>query len=51
MLNLGEITPERAHAVPTGEVGLSNGMATQEINRYTFRAPGQATVISTAIRD
>lgn len=43
MLNLGEITPERAHAVLTDEVGLSNGMATQEINRYTFRAPGQAT--------
>jgi len=43
MLNLGEITPERAHAVLTDEVGLSNGMATQEVNRYTFRAPGQAT--------
>lgn len=43
MLNLGEITTERAHAVLTDEVGLSNGMATQEVNRYTFRAPGQAT--------
>lgn len=43
MLNLGQITPERAHQVLTDEVGLSNGMATQEVNRYTFRAPGQAT--------
>jgi uncharacterized protein (DUF885 family) len=43
MLNLGQITPERAHQVLTEEVGLSNGMATQEVNRYTFRAPGQAT--------
>lgn len=43
MLNLGQITPERALAVLTDEVGLSKGMATQEVNRYTFRAPGQAT--------
>lgn len=43
MLNLGQISPERAHQVLTDEVGLSKGMATQEINRYTFRAPGQAT--------
>ncbi|MBL8300094.1 MAG: DUF885 domain-containing protein [Rhodanobacteraceae bacterium] len=43
MLNLGQITPERAHQVLTDEVGLSKGLATQEINRYTFRAPGQAT--------
>jgi Bacterial protein of unknown function (DUF885) len=43
MLNLGQITPERAHEVLTREVGLSKGMATQEVNRYTFRSPGQAT--------
>ncbi|WP_257388116.1 DUF885 domain-containing protein [Tahibacter caeni] len=43
MLNLGQITRERAHQVLTDEVGLSNGMATQEVDRYTFRAPGQAT--------
>lgn len=43
MLNLGQITRERAHQVLTEEVGLSNGMATQEVDRYTFRAPGQAT--------
>jgi len=43
MLNLGQISRERAHQVLTEEVGLSNGMATQEVDRYTFRAPGQAT--------
>ena len=43
MLNLGQITPERAHQVLTDEVGLSNAMADQEVDRYTFRAPGQAT--------
>ncbi|HKE47970.1 MAG TPA: DUF885 domain-containing protein [Rhodanobacteraceae bacterium] len=42
-LNLGQITPERAKAVLTDEVVLSPGMAQQEIDRYTFRAPGQAT--------
>lgn len=43
MLNLGLIDKERAHQVLTDEVGLSQGMATQEVDRYTFRAPGQAT--------
>lgn len=43
MLNLGQITPERAHQVLTDEVGLSSAMADQEVDRYTFRAPGQAT--------
>lgn len=43
MLNLGQISKERAHQVLTDEVGLSNAMATQEVDRYTFRAPGQAT--------
>ncbi len=42
-LNLGQITPERAKAVLTDEVVLSPAMAQQEIDRYTFRAPGQAT--------
>jgi uncharacterized protein (DUF885 family) len=42
-LNLGQITPERAKAVLTEEVVLSPAMAQQEIDRYTFRAPGQAT--------
>jgi hypothetical protein len=43
MLNLGLITPERAHAVLVNDVCLSEPMANQEIDRYTFRAPGQAT--------
>jgi uncharacterized protein (DUF885 family) len=43
MLNLGQITPERAHDILTQEVGLSEPFATQEVDRYTFRSPGQAT--------
>ncbi|WP_223164817.1 DUF885 domain-containing protein [Massilia mucilaginosa] len=43
MVNLGEITPEGVKAFLMDEVGLSEGMATQEMQRYTFRAPGQAT--------
>ncbi|MEO8673356.1 MAG: DUF885 domain-containing protein [Tahibacter sp.] len=43
MLNLGQITPERATEVLTQEVMLSPAMAKQEVDRYTFRAPGQAT--------
>jgi uncharacterized protein (DUF885 family) len=43
MVNLGEITPENVKSFLMDEVGLSEGMATQEMQRYTFRAPGQAT--------
>jgi uncharacterized protein (DUF885 family) len=43
MVNLGRITPERAKEVLTDEVVLSPAYARQEIDRYTFRAPGQAT--------
>jgi hypothetical protein len=43
MLNLGLITPERAHDVLVHDVGLSEALARQEINRYTFESPGQAT--------
>jgi uncharacterized protein (DUF885 family) len=43
MLNLGLITPERAHEVLVHDVGLSEALARQEINRYTFESPGQAT--------
>jgi uncharacterized protein (DUF885 family) len=43
MVNLGEITPDGVKAFLMDEVGLSEGMATQEMQRYTFRAPGQAT--------
>ncbi|UGB37646.1 DUF885 domain-containing protein [Frateuria soli] len=43
MLNLGLITRERAHDVLTRDVGLSEAMARQELDRYTFNSPGQAT--------
>jgi len=43
MLNLGQITPEEAKRVLMQDVGLSEGMAKQEVDRYTFRLPGQAT--------
>jgi len=43
MLNLGLISRERAHEILTQDVCLSDGMASQEVDRYTFRAPGQAT--------
>jgi uncharacterized protein (DUF885 family) len=43
MVNLGLLTPEQVHDVLVNEVVLSEGMARQEIDRYTFRAPGQAT--------
>lgn len=41
-LNLGEISAERAYEVLTQDVVLSPAMARQEVDRYTFRAPGQA---------
>ena len=43
MLNLGLITPEAAKRVLMDEVVLSEPMAKQEVDRYTFNAPGQAT--------
>jgi uncharacterized protein (DUF885 family) len=43
MLNLGQITPEAAKSFLMDEVDYSEGFATQEIQRYSFRAPGQAT--------
>jgi uncharacterized protein (DUF885 family) len=43
MVNLGEITPDGVKSFLMRDVGLSEGMATQEMQRYTFRAPGQAT--------
>jgi len=42
MLNLGMIGREDAGKVLTGDVMLSPAMARQELDRYTFRAPGQA---------
>ncbi|WEF31753.1 DUF885 domain-containing protein [Pseudoduganella chitinolytica] len=43
MVNLGEITPDGVKSFLMDEVGLSEGMATQEMQRYIFRSPGQAT--------
>jgi len=42
MLNLGLIDYERAHDVLINEVGLSEAFAKEELDRFTFRAPGQA---------
>jgi uncharacterized protein (DUF885 family) len=42
-LQQGTVTPDQALAVLTDQVVLSPAMARQEVDRYTFRAPGQAT--------
>jgi len=42
-LQRGEITREEATRVLREDVGLSEAMALQEVQRYTFRSPGQAT--------
>jgi uncharacterized protein (DUF885 family) len=41
-LQLGRMTREEAYHVLEDEVVLSHAMATQEVERYTFWAPGQA---------
>jgi hypothetical protein len=43
MLNLGLIEPEAAKRLLIEEVVVSEPMAKQEVDRYTFTAPGQAT--------
>lgn len=43
MLNLGQLEPAQVQAFLMKEVGLSEPMAKQEADRYSFRAPGQAT--------
>ncbi len=43
MVNLGMITPEQVRKFLIDEVCLSEGLAKEEVDRYTFRAPGQAT--------
>ncbi len=43
MLNLGLIEPAAAKRLLMEEVLLSEPMAQQEVDRYTFRMPGQAT--------
>ncbi len=42
-LQSGKVTREQALQVLKGEVVVSEAMANQEVERYTFRAPGQAT--------
>ncbi len=43
MLNLGLMKPEEAHRILLEDVVLSEPLAKEEVDRYTFRAPGQAT--------
>ncbi|MEO5822325.1 MAG: DUF885 domain-containing protein [Vicinamibacteraceae bacterium] len=42
-LQAGTITPEQAGKVLSEQVVLSPAMVRQEVDRYTFRGPGQAT--------
>ncbi|HMK30384.1 MAG TPA: DUF885 family protein, partial [Terriglobales bacterium] len=42
-LEAGKITPEQAKRALTQDVALSDAMANQEVERYMFWAPGQAT--------
>jgi hypothetical protein len=42
-LQMGRTTPEKVKQLLMTDVVLSDAMATQEVERYTFRAPGQAT--------
>jgi hypothetical protein len=43
MLNLGLVTPDEARRLLTEDVVLSDRWAQNEIERYTYRIPGQAT--------
>jgi hypothetical protein len=43
MLNLGLVSRDRAHDILVHDVGLSEPMARQELDRYTLNSPGQAT--------
>ena len=42
-LHLGRVTPDDARRVLREDVVLSDAMTEQEVERYMFRAPGQAT--------
>ena len=42
-LNLGTITPEDARYILSQEIVLSEALVRSELERYQFRAPGQAT--------
>ena len=41
-LQEGKVTPEQAMAVLENDVVLSKAFATEEVDRFTFRSPGQA---------
>jgi uncharacterized protein (DUF885 family) len=43
MLNLGRISPENAKRLLIEDVVVEEGWAQNEIERYTYRIPGQAT--------
>ena len=43
MLNLGLITPEEAKRLIIEDMGIGESWAQNEIERYTYRMPGQAT--------
>ena len=43
MLNLGRITPEQAKNLLLDDVVVDEAWAQTEVERYTFRSPGQAT--------
>jgi uncharacterized protein (DUF885 family) len=43
MVNLGQITPAEAKRILMEEVVLSEPFAQQEVDRYAFESPGQAT--------
>ncbi len=43
MLNLGLITPEEAKALIMNDVAIGESWAQNEVERYTYRIPGQAT--------
>ena len=43
MLNLGMITPEDAKRLIIDDMGVGESWAQNEIERYTYRIPGQAT--------
>lgn len=42
-LQMGKITREQAYKTIEDDIVLSHALATEEVERYTFRAPGQAT--------
>ena len=43
MLNLGLITPEEAKSLIMNDMGIGESWAQNEVERYTYRMPGQAT--------